>query len=169
MLLYPKEMTILGIDPGIGRCGWAILETNGSKMIAKNFGCFETTSKESVENRLNKIYQETSKIIEKYKPEVLAIEELFFNTNAKTAFVVGQARGVILLAAAQNNLDISIYTPLQVKMALTGYGRAEKNQMGKMVKTLLALKEIPKPDDTADALAIAITYAFSYKLSKLAK
>ncbi|KKP79632.1 MAG: Crossover junction endodeoxyribonuclease RuvC [Candidatus Levybacteria bacterium GW2011_GWB1_35_5] len=105
-------------------------------------------------------------IIKKYKPEALAIEELFFNTNAKTAFIVGQARGVILLAASQNKLNISIYTPLQVKMAITGYGRAEKNQIGQMVKILLKLKTIPKPDDTADALAVALTHAFSAKMSK---
>jgi crossover junction endodeoxyribonuclease RuvC len=135
----------------------------------QNCGCIETSPKKTVEKRLEEIYQEITKIIKVHQPDALAIEELFFNTNAKTAFVVGQARGVILLAAAQNNLEIAIYTPLQVKLALTGYGRAEKPQVGQMVKTLLSLKEIPKPDDTADGLAIAITHAFSTRTAKLTK
>jgi len=162
-------MRILGIDPGIGKCGWGILETRNSKLEVRGFGCIETSSKKKIPERLKEIYQAVTKIIKTHKPDVLAIEELFFNTNAKTAFVVGQARGVILLAAAQNNLEIAIYTPLQVKLALTGYGRAEKSQVGQMVKTLLNLKEVPKPDDTADALAIAITHAFSAKTAKLVK
>jgi crossover junction endodeoxyribonuclease RuvC len=107
------------------------------------------------------IYREVFSIIEKYQPDVLAIEELFFNTNAKTALIVGQARGVIIVASAQKNLPLAVYTPLQVKMALTGYGRAEKMQIGHMVKTLLKLDKIPKPDDTADALAVALTHAFT--------
>ena len=160
-------MRILGIDPGIARCGWGVLEARSSKLEVREFGCIETSPKKNVQDRLLEIYQEVTKIIKVYQPGVLAIEELFFNTNAKTAFVVGQARGVILLAAAENNLQIGIYTPLQVKLALTGYGRAEKPQVGQMVKTLLKLKEVPKPDDTADALAIAITHAFSKKFSKL--
>jgi crossover junction endodeoxyribonuclease RuvC len=162
-------MRILGIDPGIGRCGWGVLEARGQKLEVKGFGCIETSPKKEIPERLKEIYAEISKLIKAYKPDALAIEELFFNTNAKTAFVVGQARGVILLVAAQNNLEIAIYTPLQVKMSLTGYGRAEKPQVGKMVKTLLNLKEIPRLDDTADALAIAITHAFSSKYTKLAK
>jgi len=162
-------MRILGIDPGIGKCGWGVVEAQGSKLGVQGYGCIETSPKKEIPLRLKEIYEEISKIIKTYKPDALAIEELFFNTNAKTAFVVGQARGVILLAAAQNNLSISIYTPLQVKMALTGYGHAEKNQVGKMVKALLVLKDVPKPDDTADALAIALTHAFSSKFSKLAK
>jgi crossover junction endodeoxyribonuclease RuvC len=162
-------MRILGIDPGIGRCGWGIIDSQGSKLTVQDFGCIETSSEKEVPERLSQIFAEILKLIKTYKPEALAIEELFFNTNAKTAFVVGQARGVILLAGSENKLDIAIYTPLQVKMALTGYGRAEKEQIGKMVKTLLGLKEIPKPDDTADALAIAIAHAFSQKYAKLAK
>lgn len=162
-------MIILGIDPGIGRCGWAVLETGNSKLEAIDYGCIETSSNKEVAERLKEIYLNLEKIIKKYKPDVLSIEELFFNTNSKTAFVVGQARGVILLAACQNKLDIAIYTPLQVKMAVTGYGRADKNQIGQMVKTILKLKEIPKPDDTADALAVALTHAFSAKLTKLTK
>src|ERR1035437_8157297 len=156
-------MRILGIDPGIGRCGWGVVDAQNSKYKAQSFGCIETSPKKEIPDRLQEIYAGVSKIIKTYKPDALSIEELFFNTNAKTAFVVGQARGVILLAAAQENLEIAIYTPLQVKMSLTGYGRAEKSQIGKMVKTLLNLKEIPKPDDTADALAVALAHAFSNK------
>jgi crossover junction endodeoxyribonuclease RuvC len=159
-------MRILGIDPGIGRCGWAIVDFEGSKAQAVSFGCIETSSETEISKRLEEVYDEISKIIKKYSPKALSIEELFFNTNTKTAFVVGQARGVILLAAAQKNLEIAIYTPLQVKMSITGYGRAEKDQIGKMVKAIFNLKEIPKPDDTADALAIALTHAFSSKMVK---
>jgi crossover junction endodeoxyribonuclease RuvC len=159
-------MKILGIDPGIGRCGWGMIVTEGAKIRTLNYGCIETSSKLEPPQRLTQIYDQVLKIIENYSPEALSIEELFFNTNAKTAFVVGQARGVILLAAFQKKLSISIYTPLQVKIALTGYGRAEKNQVGQMVKTLLNLKLIPKPDDAADALAIALTHAFSSKYNR---
>jgi crossover junction endodeoxyribonuclease RuvC len=161
LIIMGKKMRILGIDPGIGRMGWGAVEFQSSKFKVQSYGCVETSPKQNVQDRLLEIYQQVSKLIQKHKPNVLAIEELFFNTNAKTAFVVGQARGVILLIAAQNKLDVAIYTPLQVKMALTGYGRAEKGQVGQMVKIILSLKDIPKPDDTADALAIAITHAFT--------
>ena len=147
----------------------ALLKFKIQNSKCKIVGALRRAQKEMSRKDCKKSTNEVSKVIKTYKPDALAIEELFFNTNAKTAFVVGEARGVILLAAAENNLEIAIYTPLQVKMALTGYGRAEKSQIGKMVKTLLALKEMPKPDDTADALAIALTYAFSNKLAKLAK
>ena len=156
-------MVILGIDPGIARCGWGVVEARGPKLEVRGFGCIETPAGMEVSLRLSAIYREISKLIKQYSPEEMAIEELFFNTNAKTAFVVGQARGVVLLAGAENKLKNYIYTPLQVKIAVTGYGRAEKAQIGKMVKTLLSLEEIPKPDDTTDALAIALTHAFSNK------
>lgn len=156
-------MVILGIDPGIGRTGWAVIEVRSQKSVVRNFGCITTSSKMETPKRLSHIYGSITRIIEEHKPEALAIEELFFNTNAKTAFVVGQARGVVLLCGAQKNLPISVYTPLQVKIAVTGYGRAEKGQVGKMVKTILGMKSIPKPDDVCDALAIALTHAFSYK------
>lgn len=160
-------MRILGIDPGIGRCGWGIIEFQNQKLKVLSFGCIETSSKTAIPQRLKEVHEQITTIIKQYSPDFLAIEELFFNTNAKTAFIVGQARGVILLAASEQNLPIAIYTPLQVKMALTGYGRAEKEQIGKMVKTLLVLKEIPKPDDTADALAVALAHAFSAKMTKI--
>ncbi len=159
-------MRILGIDPGIGRTGWGVITNHKSQITNQNFGCIETLVNDALSNRLFALHDEIVNIIEEYKPNELAIEELFFNTNAKTALIVGQARGVVLLAAAQKNLPVFVYTPLQVKMALTGYGRAEKNQIGIMVKTLLHLSSIPKPDDTADALAIALTHAFSRKMNK---
>ncbi len=157
-------MRILGIDPGIARTGWAVVEGSNSKVKAIAYGCIETQASRDTSKRLAAIHKEVLSIIKKYSPETLAIEELFFNTNAKTAFVVGQARGVILLAGEQKLLPNFIYTPLQVKIAITGYGRAEKDQVGKMVKILLNLKEMPKLDDTSDALAVAITHAFSSKL-----
>lgn len=156
-------MRILGIDPGIGRLGWGVVEVQSAKLQVQSYGCIETASTLSVEKRLLQIYETLTEIIEQEKPEAMAVEELFFNTNAKTAMVVGQARGVVLLLGAQHNLSIGIYTPLQVKIAVTGFGRAEKGQVGQMVKVLLKLPAIPKPDDTADALAVAITHAFSYK------
>lgn len=165
-LLYNSiAMKILGIDPGIGRMGWGIIEAQSSKLRAQSYGCLETKPNSPVEDRLQSIYEFVSKLVKKEKPDALAIEDLFFSNNAKTAFAVGQARGVVLLAAGENKLPITIYTPLQVKMAITGYGRAEKGQIGQMVKTLLYLDSVPKPDDTCDALAIAITHAFSYKMN----
>jgi crossover junction endodeoxyribonuclease RuvC len=160
-------MRILGIDPGIGRTGWGVLEVHNSQFKVRNFGCIETSLNTPMHDRLQSLYEQLEKIIKAEKPEALGIEDLFFNTNAKTALVVGQARGVVLLLAAQHKLSLGVYTPLQVKIAVTGYGRAEKGQVGQMVKTILKLPSIPKPDDTADALAIAITHAFSYKVNKL--
>src|SRR6185369_4576637 len=154
-------MRILGIDPGIGRTGWGVIEIQSSKFKVQNFGCIETPVGMEMEKRLLSLHEQLEKIITDEKPEALGIEDLFFNTNAKTALVVGQARGVVLLLAAQHKLSLGVYTPLQVKIAVTGYGRAEKGQVGQMVKTILKL------DDTADALAIAITHAFSYKVNKV--
>ncbi len=157
-------MRILGIDPGIGRMGWGIIEKmHGASFTVHGYGCVETEPNSDVPGRLYAIYDEVCRIIDEYQPETLAIEDLFFAKNVKTAFTVGQARGVILLAASQKNLNVVVYTPLQVKSAITGYGKAEKKQVGQMVKVLLHLKEIPKPDDTADALAIALTYAVMQK------
>jgi crossover junction endodeoxyribonuclease RuvC len=154
-------MRVLGIDPGIGRMGWGIIDIEKGKATAYKFGCFETDSKTETATRLCEIFDFITTTIEKHKPSLIAIEDLFFSKNSKTAFIVGQARGVILLAAGQKKLDIHIYTPLQVKTAVAGYGRAEKEQVGKMVKAILKLPEVPRPDDTADALAIALTCGFS--------
>jgi crossover junction endodeoxyribonuclease RuvC len=156
-------MLILGVDPGIGRCGWGVVEqVTKSKLKVLSYGCIETKANGDIGKRLKEIHDQLSSIFKKYKPQALAVEEIFFNTNAKSALIVGQARGIVLLLAAQNKIPIHVYTPLQVKVALTGYGRAEKAQIGKMVQILLSLKEIPKLDDTADALAVAVTHAFSY-------
>lgn len=162
-------MRILGIDPGIGRTGWGIVRNEKGKLTAEKYGCIETSQTSSGEKRLQQLYEQMHRLIKEEQPDALAIEELFFNTNVSTALIVGQARGVILLTVAQHDLDLAVYTPLQVKMAVTGYGRADKKQVGQMVKTLLKLASIPKPDDTADALAIAITHAFSVKLNNLIK
>lgn len=156
-------MIIVGIDPGIARTGWGIIEKNNQKVSPLEFGCFETLADLETPKRLEKIYSFLINKLDEHQPDALAIEELFFNTNAKTALIVGQARGVVLLLAAQKNIPIAIYTPLQVKIAITGYGRAEKSQIGQMVKTLLKLPKIPTPDDTSDALAIALTHAFTAK------
>src|SRR3989338_10631626 len=157
-------MRVLGIDPGIARAGWGVVENQKSKVKSQKFGCIQTDPKDEVQDRLKKIHGEVSRLIQEYSPDALAVEELFFNTNAKTAFVVGQARGVILLAAGEKNIPLAIYTPLQVKIAVTGYGRAEKMQIGKMVKTILSLESIPKLDDTTDALAVGLTHLFSTRM-----
>lgn len=157
-------MIILGIDPGIGRTGWGIVDVYKGKFSVQEFGCIETFQTLSVGQRLELLYERICMLMKEKKPDAMAIEELFFNTNVKTAMVVGQARGVILLAATQYSVPITVYTPLEVKMAVTGYGKAEKAQVGQMVKSILHLPAIPKPDDTADALAIALTHAFSYKI-----
>lgn len=160
-------MLILGIDPGIGRLGWGIVDVKGSSLKAEDYGCIETKPNSDTSERLLVISKELEKIFKKFKPDVLAVEELFFGANSKTALVVGQARGVVFLVSAQNKIPISVYTPLQVKMALTGYGRADKNQIGQMVKIILKLEKTPELDDTSDALAVALTHAFSSKMGKL--
>lgn len=160
-------MRVLGIDPGIGRTGWGVVEDAlGSKVKVIAFGCIETLARTDLSIRIEQVFDGIIEIIDRYKPQAVSVEDLFFNTNASTALIVGQARGVVLLASAKHNIPVSSYTPLQVKIALTGYGRAEKMQVGKMVKVMLNLSEVPKPDDTADALAIGLTHLFSYKLKE---
>lgn len=160
-------MTILGIDPGIGRMGYAIIKTNGSKTTLAECGCITTPAKTAEATRLLEIKQDLETIIKKWKPEVLCIESLFFAKNSTTAMSVGQARGVAMVIAAEHGLDIVEMTPLQVKIAITGYGKAEKTQVQKMLVTLLKLKKIPKPDDAADAAAIAWAGIGRIKYSKL--
>jgi len=152
-------MRILGIDPGLATIGWGVIESNGSKHKPLAHGAIETPPQLSVEKRLSLIYSELEKIIELYKPEEIAVEELFFNTNITTGIKVAEARGVILLCAEHKSIPISEYTPLQVKQSVVGYGRADKKQVITMVTLLLSLPKPPKPDDTADALAIAICHA----------
>lgn len=163
-------MRILGIDPGTETTGWGVIDREqGGRIKVQDYGVIKTSSKSPFPKRLIGIYRDLTKVIEKFKPEVMAVEELFFARNLKTAVSVGQARGVALLAGAQAGLEIREYTPLEVKMALVGYGRAEKVQVQKMVKAVLGLKELPKPDDAADALAIAVCQAHSSAYSRIVK
>ncbi len=156
-------MIILGIDPGIGRTGWGVIKKNGSKLEAVAYGCIETAVNSPAAERLEYLFGELNRVVSSYKPSVAGIESLIFNTNAKTAMAVGQARGVLLLALVKAGVEIREFTPLQVKQAVTGYGRAEKLQVQKMVKTLLHLEKVPKPDDAADALAVAICTAVTIR------
>ena len=154
-------MIILGIDPGYAIVGWGVIEYSGSKFRTLGYGSIQTPAGLPIVDRLEMIYKGMQEIISKYKPEQMAVEELFFNTNTTTAIVVAEARGIILLAARLAGVEIGEYTPLQVKQAVVGYGRAEKKQVISMVTNLLGLKEPPKPDDTADALAVAVCHAHS--------
>lgn len=160
-------MIVLGIDPGIAITGCAVVEEIRGKQSLLHSSAITTSKNDSTSIRLLKLHKSLQELIEKYHPEVCAIENLFFNTNAKTALVVGHARGVVLLTLQENNIPVTEYTPLQVKMSLTGYGRAEKEQIQVMVKTILRLPSILKPDDVADAAAIALTHCFSYKLNRV--
>ena len=154
-------MKILGIDPGTAIVGYSIVDFEQGKYIVKDYGCIYTSKDEDMPQRLEKIYDSLENIIKIWKPDDMAIENLFFFKNQKTIIEVGQARGIIMLAGQKNGLNLFSYTPLQVKMGIAGYGKAEKKQIQEMVKIILGLDEIPKPDDAADALAIAITHVNS--------
>ncbi len=160
-------MIILGIDPGIATTGVGVVELKGSKLNVHHYGIISTPAKTPLTDRLMMLSDGLKDILTTYSPDAVAVEELFFNNNAKTALIVGQARGVILLTAAQNGCQVASYTPLQVKMGVCGYGRADKTQVQYMVKKLLGLTQIPKPDDAADALAIAICHGHSHKIGSL--
>jgi len=149
-------MIILGIDPGIADTGYGVIKKEGDKLICLDYGSIKTKAGTELPDRLEILNQELDKIIKKYNPNLMSVEQLFFCNNAKTALIVGQARGVVLLTAKQNNIPITEFTPLQIKQAVSTYGKASKLQVQKMVKLLLNLKEIPKPDDASDALAAAI-------------
>ena len=159
-------MLILGIDPGLAISGYGILNYSGNKFKVIEYGCIFTESCEEFPKRLKHIYESYISIIDMYKPEAVAIEELFYNKNAKTAMAIAQARGVHLLAAENKNVPLYEYTPLQIKQGIVGYGRAEKKQVQEMVRVILKLNEIPKPDDAADRLAAAICHAHSLKFAK---
>lgn len=159
-------MIIIGIDPGTARVGWAAIVVTGNHIRAPSYGCITTPAKEPAETRLLAIHREIAKLLTKYKPQCLALEDLFFATNAKTVIPVGQARGVVLLAAAQQNIPVASYAPRVVKRAIAGDGMADKAQVTRMVMRILHLDTPPKPDDTADAIAIALTHAYSYKLKE---
>ncbi len=156
-----KETTIIGIDPGTATTGYGVIKTNGKDYECIDYGVIETPAGWKPEDRLNKIGEDFDGLLDKYGPSILAIESLFFFKNTKTAMPVSQARGVIMMFAARRGLRVHEYTPLQAKMATVGYGRAEKKQVQEMVKILLNLDAIPKPDDAADALAIAICHLSS--------
>lgn len=151
-------MRILGIDPGTATTGYGLVSFHNGKATAEDFGCILTSKNDTASQRLDSLYNSMMQLLDMTKPDVVAIEKLFFNTNVTTAISVGQARGVILLAIEQHGLPISEYTPLQVKSAVCGYGMAKKPQVQQMIQVLLKLKSAPKPDDAADALAIALCH-----------
>lgn len=160
-------MIIIGIDPGYAIVGIGVVEYKGNKFRPIEYTAITTPAGMNTVDRLKKIYDEMAMLIDKHKPDAMAIEELFFNSNQKTAINVAQARGVILVAAANKGVPVREYTPLQVKQSVTGYGRADKKQIQEMVKLILHLNVIPKPDDAADALALAICHAHSNKMNNL--
>lgn len=152
-------MVVLGIDPGYAIVGWGVIEYSHSRFKVLGYGAITTEAQTPFPERLQIIYNDMCYLFAKYKPEVMSMEKLFYNSNQKTVIDVAQARGVITLAAQMNNKNIFEYTPLQVKQSVTGYGRAEKKQVMEMTRSILNLPEVPKPDDTADALAMAICHA----------
>lgn len=157
-----KEIIVIGIDPGTATTGYGIIKAKNKEHTCLGYGTIETSSSWKIENRLQKIAADFNILINKYNPDIMAIESLFFFKNAKTAIPVSQARGVMLMTATQKGLEVYEYTPLQAKMATVGYGKAEKKQVQEMVKILLNLESIPRPNDASDALAVAICHLSSY-------
>ncbi len=164
-------MRIIGIDPGYAIIGYGIVDYNASKFSIVNYGAVTTKAKTPFASRLEIIFNDISQLLDTFKPDAVSLEKLYFNTNTTTAIDVAQARGVILLAAQLYGIKVFEYTPLQVKQSVTGYGRAEKSQIMEMTRRLLNLEKIPKPDDTADALALAVCHAYvgGSSLNKLTK
>jgi crossover junction endodeoxyribonuclease RuvC len=160
-------MLVLGIDPGTAICGYGVIQVEGSRIRALTYGAIETSPSQDAAARLQAVFGGVDRLIREYKPDIVGVEQLFFNKNVRTAMAVGQARGVILLAAAQNEVDILECTPLQVKQSVVGYGKATKEQVIYMVQKLLNLPGKPHPDDVADALAVAICTAHTSTLTKL--
>lgn len=154
-----KNRIVLGIDPGLADTGFGVIKGGKNNLKVLASGSIKTKAKAPIPQRLKKIHQEINKLIKKYQPEVIAVEQIFFCKNLKTAIVVSQARGVVLLAAGQKQIPVQEFTPLQIKQALTSYGKASKNQVQQMVKFILKLEKIPRPDDAADALACALCCA----------
>lgn len=159
-------MIIIGIDPGYAITGYAVIEYNGNHFNLIESGSIQTKAGIPLPVRLAKIYDDMNLLVDKYKPDAISIEELFFNRNTTTAIGVAQGRGAVLIVAAKKNIPIFEYTPLQVKQGVVGYGRADKKQVQMMVKTILNLEQVPKLDDTTDAIAIAICHAHSYRFAK---
>lgn len=160
-------MIILGIDPGFAITGYGVVKYEGNKFSAIDYGAIITQASKPLCERLVTLHDSLSEIIEKIKPDAISVEELFINKNLKTALNVGHGRGVAILAASQSGRDVFEYTPLQVKQSVVGYGRADKNQVQQMIKIILNLPEIPKPDDVADALAVAICHGHSYRMNEI--
>lgn len=160
-------MIILGIDPGIANTGYGIVESNAARVQPLHFGNIQTNPKTASEERLKKIYETVIGLIAQFDVDSVVLEDIFFSKNVSNAFVVGEVKGIIKLAAANSGVSVGTYTPLQVKQAVTGYGKAPKTQVQKMVQMLLKLKELPQPDHAADALAITICHARSHKLNTL--
>jgi crossover junction endodeoxyribonuclease RuvC len=158
---------VLGIDPGFAITGYGLVADDGQRLKMIDYGSIETTAGEDFSGRLKYLHVELAKIIKKYKPDLMAVEELFFAKNVRTAIAVGQARGVILLTGIMAGVPLAEYTPLEVKQAVANYGRADKKQIQQMVKILLNLKEIPRPDDAADALAVAICGANCHRATQV--
>lgn len=157
----------MGLDPGLGATGYGLVDSDGQDLRSIAFGVITTKPDCVLAARLYQLHQQLHELLVRFSPDVVVIEQLFFGNNSRTAIVVGQARGVLLLATAENNLPTAEYTPMQVKQAITGYGQADKRQMQRMVALLLKLNEIPHPDDAADALAIAICYINSTRMATL--
>ena len=162
-------MIILGIDPGFARLGYGVIEYENNKYKTLEYGSITTKAGERLSLRLKRIGEDLQSIVSKYNIDAASIEDLFFNTNITTGIQVAEARGVIMYVLESNNIPIAEYTPLQVKQALVGYGRADKRQIMDMVKRILKLEKMPKLDDTADALAIAICHSYSYKYNQVMK
>ncbi len=160
-------MRIIGIDPGYAIMGYGIIDRNGNRFTPVGHGCVTTDKALSMPDRLKSLYEGLMEVIVTYQPQEASIEQLFFNTNTTTAIQVGQARGVAILACANSGLSVFEYTPLQIKTSITGYGRAQKEQMQSMIKMLLDLAQIPKPDDAADALAAALCHGYCGQAKKL--
>ena len=160
-------MIVLGIDPGIANTGYGFIKAESSTFTLLDFGCIQTSPKEESAQRLRTIYDKLVQLAGEHQPEFFALEDLFFSKNVSSAFAVGEARGVIKLVAANTNRQVYNYPPVRVKEALVGYGKATKRQVQEMVKLLLRLKEIPRPDHAADALAVAICHARSHKILQL--
>ncbi len=155
-------MRILGIDPGFAIVGYGVIDYNKNKFEVVEYGAITTEAGEEMNSRFKTIHDDLNTIINRTNPDFMAIEQLYFNSNQKTAINVAQARGVLLLSALNHDIRVAEYTPLQVKQAVVGYGRADKKQVQLLVKSMLGLDAVPKPDDAADALAIAVCHAHSY-------
>ena len=161
-------MTILGVDPGTATTGYGVVKSSrGNAFECVSYGCITTAKDKKSGDRLVSLEKELLQVLNKHRPDAVVVERLYFFKNLKSVMPVSEARGVILLAIAKKKLPVFELTPLQVKMAIPGYGRADKRQMQRMVQLTLKLKEIPKPDDTADAIAIALTHVFSYKMKRV--